>query len=731
MNKLTKLLSVFAIAGAVGAGTAALAGCDSSVVKFESTAATCTTDGNVAFYASDGKYYTDEACTEEVAFEDLLTPATGHTYVYTDKGNGTHGITCSSGDLTETTEAHVDENSDGVCDKCSAEGTVGVYVEEVSSCTDSGFAAHYISVDSANFGKYYSDPICQNAVTYASLVTEATGHTCEYTASTSSATHDAYCSTCGDYEYEDCTDTNSDGKCDVCGGDLTYLTASFAQGEYVSTGTTQVYTLTIGADGAVTFVKGEGATPVTGTLSAVANGVATFESDSKTYTLTRTRGSLKLSYASGISKNWHYFVEKTEDVEETEYIDSLEDVAGVYKADAMFNVYEDIYVRLTEIDIYSDGTIVYVAMSVVGENGSVTYEGTSAIKAIETYSNVTVESNKFSLGELSFEVTADDMNGTTVKSLHVSVSGSESEAVVFTQTLKTLPTVPEEATLGAAEGSYFGTEDGKYSLTCDGENLYLNSTYYEVIPISGSAENGYLIYSYAVGNCVLKPVLTDNVVTSFGLYSVDGVTLIATLSDITVPTTKQGTYTGTAEYNYCGSSCENKISLEIDKTTLTYNDTTQYFEAELSFTSYENGVYTFVYDDDGDGFTLEFKFDESGNVVVTYDGYCFGATYTATTGSGSGESAGTTLSVGANTVTVSNSFDGNNYTFTATEAGTYTITYDSTGCVMYVTGSGDSASSEEMTSGSSYTLAAGETITLNCTMADWSTGSFTLTITKS
>lgn len=125
MNKITKLLSVFVIAGAVGCGVASFSGCGHThnATKYGAVAATCTQDGTKEYYTCDGadcagKYFSDEACTQEIT--DITVPATGHTKQYTDKGDGTHGITCVHDDLTETTEAHVDENGDNLCDKCSA-----------------------------------------------------------------------------------------------------------------------------------------------------------------------------------------------------------------------------------------------------------------------------------------------------------------------------------------------------------------------------------------------------------------------------------------------------------------------------------------------------------------------------------------------------------------------------------------------------------------------------------
>ncbi len=151
--------------------------------------ATCTEVGYSADYYTcndsecAGKYFSDKACTTEIdiatitiaatghtevidaAVEPTCTvagktegkhcsvcdtvivaqeevPATGHTYVYTDKGDGTHSVTCELGDLTETAEAHADTNNDGKCDKCGYQMSApvpegytpnGVYTLDVSA----------------------------------------------------------------------------------------------------------------------------------------------------------------------------------------------------------------------------------------------------------------------------------------------------------------------------------------------------------------------------------------------------------------------------------------------------------------------------------------------------------------------------------------------------------------------------------------------------------------------
>ena len=56
------------------------------MTKVEAVTPTCTEDGNTAYwYCADcGKYYSDESCTVEIALEDTVVPATGHHAVKTE-----------------------------------------------------------------------------------------------------------------------------------------------------------------------------------------------------------------------------------------------------------------------------------------------------------------------------------------------------------------------------------------------------------------------------------------------------------------------------------------------------------------------------------------------------------------------------------------------------------------------------------------------------------------------
>ena len=82
-------------------------------ITSEITDPTCTEDGKTVYTATAsfaGKEYTDTQ-------EDVI-PATGHTYEYTDNGDGTHTKVCTAGDDTAT-EPHTYQ--DGTCTYCGAE----------------------------------------------------------------------------------------------------------------------------------------------------------------------------------------------------------------------------------------------------------------------------------------------------------------------------------------------------------------------------------------------------------------------------------------------------------------------------------------------------------------------------------------------------------------------------------------------------------------------------------
>lgn len=132
MNKLTKVLSVFIIAGAVGASVAGVAGCKKGHShSLDSTKWTDNYDGTHDGHCSCGHLMVDD---EEHVIEDgecikCHAPEGGHEheYDYTDNGDGTHNGTCVCGKESIVDEPH--KYVDGTC-ACGAEQ--GPVVESVT-----------------------------------------------------------------------------------------------------------------------------------------------------------------------------------------------------------------------------------------------------------------------------------------------------------------------------------------------------------------------------------------------------------------------------------------------------------------------------------------------------------------------------------------------------------------------------------------------------------------------
>ena len=81
----------------VEAGTVEVHKCVGTLVKAND--ATCTEDGNVAYYVCDcGKLYSDEACTKEITLADTVVKATGHDW---DVADCTEPKTCKTCGVTE------------------------------------------------------------------------------------------------------------------------------------------------------------------------------------------------------------------------------------------------------------------------------------------------------------------------------------------------------------------------------------------------------------------------------------------------------------------------------------------------------------------------------------------------------------------------------------------------------------------------------------------------------
>ena len=119
---------------------------DASVVKtmplhnrmymFQAKAATCTEEGNSAYWACHlcGKYFSDEAGTTEIEKDRWVIRAAGHSYGYVGNGDGTHTATCTvCGD--SFTKDHTFTDGSCVCGAEEISDEDGLKEALASGCT--------------------------------------------------------------------------------------------------------------------------------------------------------------------------------------------------------------------------------------------------------------------------------------------------------------------------------------------------------------------------------------------------------------------------------------------------------------------------------------------------------------------------------------------------------------------------------------------------------------------
>ncbi|MGN0807890.1 MAG: hypothetical protein ACI4MN_05550 [Candidatus Coproplasma sp.] len=600
MNKFTKLLSVFVIAGAVGTGVAGLAGCgggeqphvhsgtkheavaatctqpgnieyytcDSAdcegkyfsdaactieitladitiaalghtATKTEATEATCTEDGNPAYYTCSGsecagKYYSDEACTQEIT--DIVIEATGHTYVYTDNEDGsTHSVTCAHDDLTATNEAHVDADHDTKCDDCGAT-VAGTYVAEVpATCASAGTAAHYIKGDGSD-GKYYSDVNCTTEVTAESLVIAKLEHTYgEFAADSQVATHSKVCAECGDKVTEDCVDENNDGKCDVCGGDVSFLKATaIPAGSYYNS--VYQYEIIVAEDGTVSYnYYGTAMTDVSVTEFAVdaETGLPTATLSYKQYGYDYSR-TVQI-VRGGITLNGTFLPLMPAPI--VEYKDAFEGVyAGelILSEDSQGNVE-----KITEFSITADGYVVYTTVT-VDKDGKVINSLTDSLNGADNdvkYNDFKVSSYHF----VAVEVDADDM----VTKIELTYNGKSATFTYkegYNGESVELPTMPVE------DYTLFKDAEGTNTLAISSYST--NPMYgvsfngHDVKVIAGNLTDGFIGYVYyydsVAGETVEKNIILkfNAELTAVEVLEIDGTTSLASLTISPVTYTK-------------------------------------------------------------------------------------------------------------------------------------------------------------------------------------------------
>ena len=120
------------------------------VVHHEAVVETCTEDGNVEYFTCTkcGKYFLDAECTQEIAAQNVVVPATGH----------------------------VDANKDYACDVCGenlCKHTLTFVAAVPVTCTEDGNIAYYRC---ETCGKYFSDAEGANEITLNSTMLMHMGH---------------------------------------------------------------------------------------------------------------------------------------------------------------------------------------------------------------------------------------------------------------------------------------------------------------------------------------------------------------------------------------------------------------------------------------------------------------------------------------------------------------------------------------------------------------------------
>ncbi|MGN0804758.1 MAG: hypothetical protein ACI4MS_05190 [Candidatus Coproplasma sp.] len=581
MNKFTKLLSIFVIAGAVGTGAAAFAG--------------CTKDN---------------------------TPVHTHTIVSTDNGDGTHTNKCTANDMTETTEAHVDANSDNTCDKCGATITPAHTHTAVkhdatpATCKEPGNIEYYTCDSEECAGKYYSDSACTQEITLASTVVPATGvHTPGNATDNGDGTHSATCSVCGDpISAEAHTDSDHDGKCDVCGATVAgtyvaevpatckasgmkayYKNGDGSDGKYYSdcnlknevtadslviaqlAHTLTTYTpdstyakhsatcsecetpvteacvdedkdglcdvcgadltylnnafsagaylndaegleLIIGSDNSVSYTPNSYSSAKTGTLTVVDAETATFDYEFRGETYTVT---LKMT-KNGLTVNGTAVTPAPETI-----ASSLTDFVGVYNGDFTYTAYGSTY-KVTQFAITESGKIIFTEAEVLND------EAGTPLTTLKDASTSTVKYNKFNVEGYDFTATKADEEYYYVTEVTLSINGYKG---VFTlDENEEVPTVPTSLPLEA--NTTYSDDAGNYTLSVSN---YITLNDYSVTLLS-KTNNDYLIYVYLGGKSNFVLSVSG---TTVELKKVDGAS-VATLTLVVAqyPELKDGTNSG-------------------------------------------------------------------------------------------------------------------------------------------------------------------------------------------
>ncbi len=190
-----------------------------SFTHVEAVQATCTNGGNIEYWHCDkcGNYYSDAAGTNQIALEDTVTAAAGHSFTHV-----------AAADPTCTTDGNIEYWQ---CDKCgnyysdaagtnqispedrviAAEGHSLIHFEAVQATCTNGGSIEYWHCDKC--GNYYSDAAGKDQISLADTVTAASGHSFTHVEAVQATCTNGgnieywHCDKCGNY-YSDAAGTN-------------------------------------------------------------------------------------------------------------------------------------------------------------------------------------------------------------------------------------------------------------------------------------------------------------------------------------------------------------------------------------------------------------------------------------------------------------------------------------------------------------------------------------------
>ena len=180
--------------------------CTPLLVK-DAQAATCTQEGNIAYYQCTdpdcGKYYSDAEGKNEITLEQTIVPATGHNpseaWSQAADGSGHYHVCLNGCGVQLNFAAHDTNGAGGACSVCGYIEGHTHSAREVAiegACTGSGLTKYYIC---DGCGTMFKDSDCTQVLTL-NEINALSAHTLEHHAAVA-----ATCTTQGNVEYWYCT----------------------------------------------------------------------------------------------------------------------------------------------------------------------------------------------------------------------------------------------------------------------------------------------------------------------------------------------------------------------------------------------------------------------------------------------------------------------------------------------------------------------------------------------